>query len=157
MSTLGDIDEICKNIAKAPVRSMKLLHNLIFPSIPDDRKNRKRLRDFTGFTFKFDSKEYSDKIKFINETFFDENLETTCEILCLNNDDRDKAINLICHYLSNLDELEKKVDEEEFEDAEEEEEELKPRQSRCRRKKPNTDLENLAENFRSRNRTAHRC
>lgn len=47
-----------------------------------DRQNRKRLRQFKGFTFDVDTDEYRDKVLAL-EDFQENDLITACTLLCL--------------------------------------------------------------------------
>lgn len=82
MECLGENDRIRKNIATAPVKVIQAFHKLVFGET-GDRKNRSRLRNFSGFTFQDEGDDYRDKVAFIQETFSERDLIGICSILCL--------------------------------------------------------------------------
>ncbi|KAK7794042.1 hypothetical protein R5R35_006939 [Gryllus longicercus] len=116
MATLGDIDKINKNITSAPAKAIQTLHKLIFELIPKDRKNRKRLKEFAGFTFELDSKDFKLKKEFINNSFTEAELGTICSILCINDGTKEVMIDDVCNYLSNLGNLLIKIEQDEEEE-----------------------------------------
>ena len=61
MMTLGSINRVEQNITKAPVKAVRVMHRMIFGR-EGDRQNRKRLRQFPGFTFEADTDRYRNKI-----------------------------------------------------------------------------------------------
>lgn len=72
--TLEEIEKINRNIGSVPVATIKTLHKLIFETEPSDRKNRRRLRNFSGFKFERDSSEHEKKLTFIHEEFSEADL-----------------------------------------------------------------------------------
>lgn len=81
MTTLESIDRVERNITKAPVKAVRILHCLIYGR-EGDRQNRKRLRQFDGFTFDADTDEYRNKLLTF-QGFQENDLVTVCSILCL--------------------------------------------------------------------------
>jgi len=71
-----------KNISTAPMKVIQAFHKLVFGET-GDRKNRSRLRNFSGFTFQDEGNEYREKVAFIQENFMERDLITICNILCL--------------------------------------------------------------------------
>lgn len=109
MAMLSEIDKIKYNLAEAPVKTINILHNLIFESIPADRRNRKRLREFTGFTFTDGSEEEVAKKKFIDESFSVADLFAASHVLGIECGTKDEMIDHLCYYLRRLDKLALKI------------------------------------------------
>lgn len=61
MTTLRDIGRVEQNITKVPVKAVRVLHHMIFGR-EGDWQNRKRLKQFRGFTFDVNTDEYRNKI-----------------------------------------------------------------------------------------------
>lgn len=62
MNNLAQIEPIKQKIRTASTVAVMALHKFIFEK-EDDRKNRQRLKDFEGFTFKKDTTGYVDTIE----------------------------------------------------------------------------------------------
>ncbi|KYN11044.1 hypothetical protein ALC57_16823 [Trachymyrmex cornetzi] len=82
MECLGENERIRKNIATAPAKVIQAFHKLVFGEA-GDRKNRNRLRSFSGFTFQDGGSDYHGKVALIQETFTERDLIAICNILCL--------------------------------------------------------------------------
>lgn len=80
MTTLGSIDKVEQNITKAPVKAVRALHRMVYGQ-EGNRQNRKRLRQFKGFTFDVDTDEYRNKILTFENLQND--LVTVYTLLCL--------------------------------------------------------------------------
>lgn len=61
MTALKEIDAVKKNIDSTCTKRIKLLHKLIF-GIDGDRKNRARLREFSGLGFELNSDKFYAKL-----------------------------------------------------------------------------------------------
>lgn len=108
MTRLGDIDKVNQNIGAASVKAIQTLHKLIFEFDIVDRKNRKRLREFSGFTIEPDSDDSLRKQKFIAEEFDEAGLITVANILSIDYAGPKNALaERIYLYLCNLDALKK--------------------------------------------------
>lgn len=134
MTTLGDIVRVERNITKAPVKAARTLHRIVFNQ-ESDRQNRKRLRQFEGFTFKADSDEYKNKVSSLRRDFEENDLVATCSLLCLDySGEKRELANRIIDGLRDLTIIEeaakKEEDEDEIEEDDEEEPELEVEENR---------------------------
>ena len=82
MTTLGDIVRVNNNISQADTKVTKALHIFCFGTV-GDRQNRRRLRQFPGFTFGTDSDEYTAKIDAAVEELSAGDLISICNLLNL--------------------------------------------------------------------------
>lgn len=112
MFKLGEITKINRNITSTPVKAVRMLHKLIFKAVPEDRKNQKHLREFSGFTFEPGSEDYVAKVPFINNLFTKTDLAVICNILCIDISPKQEMIEELCLYLLNVKRLSEKADNE---------------------------------------------
>lgn len=82
MQALKDDAEICKNISTAKKWCITALHKFIFEE-DGDRKNRCRIRDFTGFTFDAQDDLWQQKSEYIDANLSETDLAVICSILGL--------------------------------------------------------------------------
>lgn len=126
MTTLGDIVRVERNITKAPVKAARILHRIVFNQ-ESDRQNRKRLRQFEGFTFKADSDEYKNKVSSLRRDFEENDLVATCSLLCLDySGEKRELANRIIDGLRDLTIIEEAAEKEADEDVVEEDEKEEP-------------------------------
>ena len=123
MTTLGNIGRVEKNITKAPVKVVRILHRIVYNQ-EGDRRNRKRLRQFEGFTFDADSDEYKNKVSSLRRDFDEKDLAATCSLLCLDySGEKGELANRIIEGLRDLAIIEEAAGKEEDEDEAEEDDE----------------------------------
>lgn len=104
MENLAQIETIKQKIRSATTAAIKALHQLIFEN-DGDRKNRQRLRDFQGFTFREDSPEYVSKLEYAKRLTLGD-LISCCNILGLEYDgNKEEVITWICRSLMDLNTL----------------------------------------------------
>lgn len=102
MENLSQITHIKENIYKATTKAIKAFHRLVFET-DGDRKNRQRLRLFSGFGFTAGSDEYKNKLLFINDNFTGGDLALICNILNLDfTGDTSEVIERICCNLMDI-------------------------------------------------------
>ncbi|XP_067120962.1 uncharacterized protein [Centruroides vittatus] len=77
---LNDIKEISVALKNCKFDKIKILHKFIF-NTDGDRSNRKRIRNFSGFTFALDSDDFNKKLKSIESDFSLNELITISNIL----------------------------------------------------------------------------
>nr|XP_022901006.1 uncharacterized protein LOC111414058 [Onthophagus taurus] len=101
---LGRILKIEQNITKASLKVIKAFHKFVFEN-DDGRNNRRNLRRFEGFDFKDDNDErLQAKINFAMNNLTLGELNSICQILCVDNDANDKKelVEMLCGKLSDL-------------------------------------------------------
>lgn len=81
MENLGQIESVRDKIKTASHPAIQALYKLIFEQ-EGDRTSRSKLREFSGFTFRDNSKEYRVKFEYSN-TFNIGDLTSICNILGL--------------------------------------------------------------------------
>lgn len=96
---LKDIPSVLINLKVAKADTIKAFHKLIF-EIQGDRANRKRLREFSGFTFEHNSDEYNAKLLYIKTNLALGDLIAVCNILCIDYKGNDDEI--ICRISNSL-------------------------------------------------------
>ena len=82
---LIDIKELEVILKDAKSSKIKLLHKLIFDE-DGDRNNRKRLREFSGFSFEIGSEEFKQKINEIKTIFSNSELIIICNLININSE-----------------------------------------------------------------------
>lgn len=123
MENLYQIPHIKDNIDKATAKAIKSFHKLVFEQ-DGDRKNRQRLRSFTGFDFTFNSDEYEAKINYVNRALIGGELILICDILNLDiSGNTPELIKRICQHLIDINLLAATHDDEDDENIEDEEDE----------------------------------
>lgn len=65
---LNEIPEIANALNTAKTKKIRLLHILLFTT-EGDRKNRSRIRQFTGFPFSKTDEKFQTKIKEVTDSF----------------------------------------------------------------------------------------
>ncbi|XP_043263448.1 uncharacterized protein LOC122403783 [Colletes gigas] len=135
MRSLRQIPGMHENISAASTKAIRAFHNLVFGS-EGDRKNRSRLREFTGFEFTENSNEFQDKVTWVENIFTAGDLTAICSILRLDyNGDVQTVAHRICKHLTDLGLLEEAVHGNETEDEGDEtdqDEGGEPEQVACR-------------------------
>jgi len=81
MESLGQITSVRDKIRIASRPAIQALYKLIFEK-DGDRTSRRKLREFSGFTFQDDSNEYRKKFEYSN-TFNIGDLTSMCNVLGL--------------------------------------------------------------------------
>lgn len=120
MKNLAQNETVRQKIRTATTAAIKALHQLIFEN-DGDRKNRQRLRDFQGFTFREGSPEYVSKLEYAKRLTLGD-LISCCNILSLEYDgNKEEVSTRICNSLMDLNTLTRA--DESSEDEEEESEE----------------------------------
>ena len=113
MNNLAQIEPIKQKIRTASI-AVTALHKFIFEK-EGDRKNRERLRDFEGFTFKKDTMGYVNKIEAARKLSIGD-LISCCNILGLEyGGNREEIITRILYGLMDLDTLTRKDSEQDGE------------------------------------------
>ncbi|KYN13297.1 hypothetical protein ALC57_14514, partial [Trachymyrmex cornetzi] len=106
------IETIKQKIRTVSTAAVTALHKLVFEE-EGDRKNRQRLRDFKGFTFRSDTPEYTDKLECGRRLMIGD-LISCCNILGLEyHGSKEEIITRIVHELMNLNTLVPKNNDEE--------------------------------------------
>lgn len=133
MENLAQIETVKQKIKVASTAAIRALHRFIFEE-EGDRRNRKRLRDFQGFTFADNSQNYIRKVEYARRLTIGD-LISCCNILGLKYDgSKEEIIERICAGLMNLNELisqDIEEDEEEPGEEEAETEEVRPVETRA--------------------------
>ena len=102
MIKLRQISGVSENITAASKKSIKALHHLVFGEI-GDRKNRSRLREFSGFEFADDSEEYQEKVIWTKTSLTHGDLTAICNILKLGyTGGKEMVVDRICKHLTDL-------------------------------------------------------
>lgn len=99
---LKEINVIKNSLCTARTNQIKLLHKVIFKT-EGDRKNRNRLREFSGFNFTNESEDFKTKLQEIQTNFNLNDLVTISNLLCI--DDSGNLAELahrIVTYLSDI-------------------------------------------------------
>lgn len=125
MEKLEQIKVIASNLKTGSTKAIKTLHKLVFER-EGDRSNRKRLREFEGFTFASGSEEYKTKLMYADTNLGWGDLVSICNVLAIDYSGTKKELSQrICGYLMDFNELknannDEKDEEDAKEDAEEE-------------------------------------
>lgn len=83
MERLEQIKMVANNLKTSSTKAIKALHKFVFEQ-EGDRGNRKRLREFKGFSFANDLDEYRSKIAFVKGNLGWGDLVSVCNILVIN-------------------------------------------------------------------------
>lgn len=147
MTMLKEIVRVGNNITETPSKTINIIHNLLFESIPTDRKNRKRVREFSGFEFEGESEEEEKKKKFMKKSFSASDLFAVVSVLGIDRGTVDEMIDDLCGYLRELDKLKQKISDdmvrEQAERDEEEQDEKSDDDQEDEDKRQNSDQDDL--------------
>ncbi|GBN73530.1 hypothetical protein AVEN_204117-1 [Araneus ventricosus] len=88
---LIDIPELKAAIASERISRIRCLHNFLF-GFDGDRENRNRMREFSGFNFHPNDKDFNEKAKLIEEKLSLNELITISNLLLINTKDTKKEI-----------------------------------------------------------------
>ncbi|GBN00585.1 Transposon Ty3-G Gag-Pol polyprotein, partial [Araneus ventricosus] len=106
---LIDIPELKAVIASERTSKIRCLHKLLF-DFDGDRQNRSRIREFSGFEFQPNDKDFNEKAKLIEEKLSLNELITISNLLLINNEGTKKEIVLrLLTYLCDLDILNQNI------------------------------------------------
>ncbi|CAL1272136.1 unnamed protein product [Larinioides sclopetarius] len=106
---LIDIPELKAAIASERTSKIRCLHKLLFDH-DGDRQNRNRIREFSGFDFQPNDKDFKEKAKQLEEKFSLNELITISNVLLINNDGTKKEIvQRLLTYLCDLNELNQNI------------------------------------------------
>ncbi|CAL1272906.1 unnamed protein product [Larinioides sclopetarius] len=106
---LIDIPELRAAIASERTSKIRCLHKLLFDH-DGDRQNRNRIRDFSGFDFQPNDKDFKENAKQLEEKFSLNKLITISNVLLINNDGTKKEIvQRLLTYLCDLNELNQNI------------------------------------------------
>ncbi|GBM74782.1 hypothetical protein AVEN_144422-1 [Araneus ventricosus] len=106
---LIDIPELKAAIASERTSKIRCLHKLLF-DFDGDRQNRSRIREFPGFEFQPNDKDFNEKAKLIEEKLSLNELITISNLLLINNEGTKKEIVLrLLTYLCDLDILNQNI------------------------------------------------
>ncbi|GBM72285.1 Transposon Ty3-G Gag-Pol polyprotein [Araneus ventricosus] len=106
---LIDIPELKAAIASERTSKIRCLHKLLF-DFDGDRQNRSRIREFSGFQFQPNDKDFNEKAKLIEEKLSLNELITISNLLLINNEGTKKEIVLrLLTYLCDLDILNQNI------------------------------------------------
>ncbi|CAL1286258.1 unnamed protein product, partial [Larinioides sclopetarius] len=96
-------------IASERTSKIQCLHKLLFDH-DGDRQNRNRIREFSGFDFQPNDKDFKDKAKQLEEKFSLNELITISNVLLINNNGTKKEIvQRLLTYLCDLNELNQNI------------------------------------------------
>ncbi|GBM05316.1 hypothetical protein AVEN_46859-1 [Araneus ventricosus] len=99
---LIDIPELKAAIASERTSKIRYLHQLLF-DFDGDRQNRNRIREFSGFDFQPNDKDFNKKAKVIEEKLSLNELITISNLLLINNEGTKKEIvQRLLTYICNL-------------------------------------------------------
>ncbi|GBO46567.1 Retrovirus-related Pol polyprotein from transposon 17.6 [Araneus ventricosus] len=102
MMKLIDIPELRAAIASERTSKIRCLHKLLF-DFDGDRQNRSRIREFSGFDFQPNDKDFNEKAKLMEEKLSLNELITITNLLLINNEGTKKEIVLrLITYLCDL-------------------------------------------------------
>ncbi|GBO32638.1 hypothetical protein AVEN_220702-1 [Araneus ventricosus] len=106
---LIDIPELKAEIASERTSKILCLHKLLF-DFDGDRQNRSRIREFSGFDFQPNDKDFNEKAKLMEEKLSLNELITITNLLLINNEGTKKEIVLrLLTYLCDLDILNQNI------------------------------------------------
>ncbi|GBN58533.1 hypothetical protein AVEN_112621-1 [Araneus ventricosus] len=99
---LIDIPELNAAIASERISKIRCLHKLLL-DFDGDRQDRSRIREFSGFDFQPNDKDFNEKAKLIKEKLSLNELITISNLLLINNEGTKKDIVLrLLTYLCDL-------------------------------------------------------
>ncbi|XP_020297968.1 protein DEK-like, partial [Pseudomyrmex gracilis] len=105
MERLEQIKVIANNLKTSSTKAIRALHRLVFEK-EGDRGNRKRLREFGGFTFASGSEEYKNKLAYAEAALGWGDLVAICNVLAVDYAGTKRELQQrICDYLMDLDSL----------------------------------------------------
>lgn len=124
MTTLGSIPEIGFVIKTGALKTIKILHKVIFGHEGQPRQTRKNLQTFCGFNLDVDSEYFKDKVAQVKQLDLID-LTAICHILYLDySGDAETVAGRICTFLNDLEKHEenrsRKSEDEESEDEQDE-------------------------------------
>ncbi|GBM28376.1 hypothetical protein AVEN_229552-1 [Araneus ventricosus] len=106
---LIDIPELKAAIASERTSKIQCLHELLF-DFQRDSQNRSRIREFSGFDFQPNDKDFNEKAKLIEEKLSLNELITITNLLLINNEGTKKEIvQRLLTYLWDLDVLNQNI------------------------------------------------
>lgn len=110
MATLADIPSIEQNLINAPFEVINKLYALLYGD-GGNKRNRSKVKKFSGFDFAPGDEQYVQKLKFISDNLSLQDLTCVANLLCLNYAlEKDDLIKSICDSLINLELLKDNVD-----------------------------------------------